>query len=150
MTTNGPPNLLSAVTGSCTCRLVEPGAVLFEEGQPCRGLYLLHSAKIRLVKRSPGGDFEIQPDIGKGTVLGISDLLAKRPHPVTALVVERGEVGFISLEALNPFFARRVEALAAAIRTNLEARIQLSSLVADALAAALETRESSSSQTMAS
>ena len=148
--TTSRPNLIAALVAGCTYQLAEHGAMLFEEGQPCRGLHLLASATVRLSKCSAGGDLEIQPDLGAGMVLGISEMLSKRPYGVTALVVERGEIGFIPLEALTALVARKMDALSLAVRTNLEARVQLTGLLSRTISAVFEAEEERLKNTMAS
>ncbi len=148
--TNSPPNLLSALVASCRYQFAEPGAILFEEGQMTRGLHLLVSARVRLTKHSPAGDLEIQPDIGPGMVLGISELMGKRPHSVSALVSERGELGFIEAEALASMLGRKMAALALVIRANMEARIQLTSFLIQVISSIFQAEEAKLKGTMAS
>ncbi len=147
---NSPPNVLKALVDSCRYQFAEPGAILFEEGQMIRGLHLLVSAKVRLSKHSPAGDLEIQPDIGPGMVLGISEMLGKTPHSVSALVVERGELGFIEAEALTSVLGKRMDSLALVIRTNMEARIQLTSFLIQVIRSIFDADEVKLKNTMAS
>lgn len=148
--TSSPPNLLSALLASCTHGLAEPGAMLFEEGQPSKGLHLVASAKVRLIKASPTGNFEIQPDLGAGMVLGIPEILAKKPHCVSALVVERGNIGFIGAEALYSLLGTKMDALSTAIRANVQARVQLTSLLTRIISSVFEVDEAKLSDSMAS
>jgi CRP-like cAMP-binding protein len=150
MMSDGQGNWLTALAAACTYQLVEPGALLFEEGQFCRGVHILLSAKVRLVTNSVAGALEIQPDVGSGTVLGIGDLLAKRPYPVSAAIVERGEVGFVPADAFAFLTGPRLEALANALRGNVEGRVQLTTLIIQAISAVFEMDESKAKHGIAS
>jgi CRP-like cAMP-binding protein len=127
------PKLLLVVSDLCTFRKVEVGEVLFRENEIPAGIHLLVSARIRLSKRSADGDLVIQPDLEPDAILGLSDLLADRPYPVTAQVVSPGEIGYISARQLAASIHTNVGTLAAAVRDNLELRVQLTSLLVDSI-----------------
>jgi len=133
MTRISSPKLLLVLSNLCTFRQVQAGEVLFRENEMPAGIHLLVSARVRLSKRSSDGDLVIQPDLEADAILGLSDLLAARPYPVTAQVVSPGEIGFISAKQLGASIRTNVDALAAAMRENIELRVQLTNLLVDAI-----------------
>jgi len=90
------------------------GVMLFVEGQPARGLYIMCSGEAKLYVNSREGQSLTVRVVEHGEVLGLSSLMADEPYPVTAETLSPSQVSFIPrLEFLrfmraNPDVAIRV------------------------------------------
>jgi CRP/FNR family cyclic AMP-dependent transcriptional regulator len=74
------------------------GALLFVEGQPCRGLFVLCSGKAKLTTSSARGRSVIVRIAGAGEVLGLSAAISNRPYQVSAEILEPAEANFLARE----------------------------------------------------
>jgi len=74
------------------------GALLFVEGQPCRGLFVLCSGHAKLTASSPRGRSVIVRIAKAGEVLGLSAVISNTPYEVSAETLEPAEVNFLSRE----------------------------------------------------
>ncbi|MFQ5662609.1 MAG: Crp/Fnr family transcriptional regulator [Terriglobia bacterium] len=75
--------------------LYPKGAVLFVEGQPCRGLFILCSGKAKLTASSPHGRSVIVGVAGAGEVLGLSAVMSNAAYEVSAETLEPAQVNFL-------------------------------------------------------
>lgn len=90
------------------------GVLLFVEGQPAQGLYIMCSGEAKLYVNSAEGQSLTVRIVEHGEVLGLSSLMADEAYPVTAETLSASQVSFIPrLEFLqfmraNPDVAIRV------------------------------------------
>lgn len=97
--------------GRCTERGLKAGGVLFGEGEPCRGLYILVEGRVELRQLSPRGREQVLHTEGPGATLGEAPLFdhggyvasAVAVVPTRALFVPRAEV--IALLRQHPAIA---------------------------------------------
>lgn len=95
-----PPAERRRVLGHCTERALTAGGVLFAEGEPCRGLYILVEGRVELRQLSPRGREQVLHTEGPGATLGEAPLFdhggyvasAVAAVPTRALFVPRAEV----------------------------------------------------------
>ena len=59
---------MGALAGRVSNRRFERGALLFSEGDPCTGLFLVASGKIRIFKLSPAGREQVLAVEGPGSL----------------------------------------------------------------------------------
>ena len=86
--------------GRCTERALKAGGVLFAEGEPCRGLYILVEGRVELRQLSPRGREQVLHTEGPGATLGEAPLFdhggyvasAVAAVPTRALFVSKAEV----------------------------------------------------------
>ena len=71
------------------------GVLLFVEGQPARGLYILCSGQAKLYVNSAEGQSLTLRLVEHGEVLGLSSLIADERYPVTAETLCPSQVSFI-------------------------------------------------------
>lgn len=71
------------------------GAVLFVEGQPAQGLYVLCSGKAKLTTSSSQGRAVIVRVAEAGEVLGLSAVMSSAAYEVSAQTLEPAEVNFL-------------------------------------------------------
>jgi CRP-like cAMP-binding protein len=82
---------LSSVAGSDR---VEKGTVLFRQGEPVRGVYLVRSGRVRLSLVDRGNVTDRYA--GPGSVLGLPATMTGNPYSLTAQAIEPTEILFIT------------------------------------------------------
>lgn len=95
-----PPAERRRVLGRCTARTLGPGEVLFAEGEPYRGLYLLVEGRVELRQVSPRGREQVLHTEGPGATLGEAPLFDQGGYvasavatvPTRALFIPKAEV----------------------------------------------------------
>ena len=98
----GPQALadLNAIRQTSIC---PKGALLFSEGQPPRGLFVLCSGRAKLTASSTGRRSLIVRVADAGEVLGLSAVMSNAPYEVNAEPLELAQVNFIPREDLLRF-----------------------------------------------
>ncbi len=81
----------------------EEGRLIFEEGEPAFGVYLIDSGKVKLTKRAPDGRRQILKLIGPGEILGEEALFHESVYSAQARALERTVAGFVTLKDLLHF-----------------------------------------------
>jgi CRP/FNR family transcriptional regulator len=71
------------------------GEIIFQEGAPAFGLYLVFEGMVKLVKRSMRAKSQILKIVGPGEILGETTLFDKGSHNAYAKTLEPVVVGFI-------------------------------------------------------
>lgn len=95
---------------SITINITYPvGAVLFEEGQVLKGVFVLKSGLVKLTATSSEGKTLILRLIRPGGILGLSAAISERPYDSCAVAVHRGEAEFIRLDDFSRFLAGHIE-----------------------------------------
>lgn len=72
-----------------------PGAVLFSEGDPPRGVYIIHSGAVDLVYAARNGMTKPLQSAGEGQIVGLSSVVSGREHDATAIVRVPSELGWV-------------------------------------------------------
>ena len=72
------------------------GAVLFAEGQPGDGVYLLRTGRAKVSISSAAGKTVILRVAQPGALLGVSSVVKDVPHEITVETIERCRIDFIS------------------------------------------------------
>ena len=109
-----PHAALSTLNSLRQTSIYPSGVMLFVEGQPGRGLYIICSGEAKLYVNSADGQSLTVRIAEHGEVLGLSSLIADERYPVTAETLCPSQVSFIPrLEFLqfmraNPDVALRV------------------------------------------
>src|SRR3990172_5285129 len=86
------------------------GAVLFVEGQPCRGVFILCQGQAKLLASSSEGKTVILRIAQAGEVLGLSAAVAGKPYLATPEVIEPAQANFIRRENFVNFLRQHDEA----------------------------------------
>jgi CRP/FNR family cyclic AMP-dependent transcriptional regulator len=71
------------------------GVLLFVEGQPTQGLYIMCSGEAKLYVTSAEGQSHTLRVVERGEVLGLSSVMADERYPVSAETLSPSQVGFI-------------------------------------------------------
>lgn len=82
------------------------GAVLFSEGDPPRGVYIIHSGAVDLVYAARNGMTKPLQFAGEGQIVGLSSVVSGRVHDATAIVRVPSELGWVEGRKLMDLLAR--------------------------------------------
>lgn len=102
-------------------------SVLFAEGQPARGVFIVRSGRVKLTMASSNGRRMVVEMAGPGEVLGLSATISGKPSEVTAETLTACRVSFIDRPEFMAFLEK-----------NPGACLQISLLLSDELGAAYE------------
>lgn len=126
-----PAKTLSAVARRVVARTYDKGALIFTEGEPARGLYLVASGTVRVFKGSEDGKEQVLHHITVGQSFNDVATFDGGPSPANAQAVEPATVLLVPREALLGLM-RGYPDIALAVLRALAARLrQMSSLVED-------------------
>jgi len=94
---------ISALATRTTRRQFQKDEQLFAEGDPCNGLYLVASGKIRIFKLSPSGREQILAVEGPGSSFAELPVFDGGGYPAAASALQDTEVIFISRKDFQNF-----------------------------------------------
>jgi CRP/FNR family transcriptional regulator, cyclic AMP receptor protein len=83
--------------------LLGKGALLFAEGRPARGVYLLCEGRAKVSICSESGKRLMLRVAGPGEILGLDATLSGEPYEVTAELLDAAQVVFVNREDLLKF-----------------------------------------------
>lgn len=86
------------------------GAILYGEGQPPRGIYLLCRGRVKLSVCTSEGKGLILQLVDAGEILGLPANIANQPYEVTAEALEPCQVDFVEREAFLQFLQEHNDA----------------------------------------
>ena len=86
-----------------TPRTFRRGVVIFAEGDPPRGVYVIKKGNVRLLLHNDGGGLANIRDVGPGGVIGLPAALGNKPYSLTAETHEATHTVFISRQNLLEF-----------------------------------------------
>jgi CRP/FNR family cyclic AMP-dependent transcriptional regulator len=86
------------------------GSILFVEGQPARGVFMLCKGRVKMSITSSDGKALILKIVGPGEVLGLNAAVSGRPYELTVETLEPCQVNFIKREEFLRFLAEHSEA----------------------------------------
>lgn len=87
----------------------KPGAVLFTEGAPANGVYLVRRGQVRASLQAANGEEVLCRIVDTGTLLGVPATMCAKTYQFTAVALTDVEIGFVSAEQLNEFLRTRPE-----------------------------------------
>jgi CRP/FNR family transcriptional regulator len=85
------------------------GELLFSEGDPCRGLYIIESGKLRIFKSSPNGREQVLAVEGPGGSVAELPVFDGGPYPASVSTVEDSQILFVSRQDLHNFCLQHPE-----------------------------------------
>lgn len=92
---------LTALAGRSGMRSYQPGAVLFSEGDPCEGLYIVVAGRVRIFKTSPAGREQVLALEGPGASIAELPVFDGGPYPASASAVDPSELLFVPRTGLH-------------------------------------------------
>jgi CRP-like cAMP-binding protein len=98
------------------------GTILFEEGQPCSGMYIIQKGRVRLYKKA--GQKKVTIDVlGDGDFFGEMACLLGQPRSINAVVEEESQILVVESEVLDELF-REKSGLGIKVLGNLASRLR--------------------------
>lgn len=97
------PTELEALGKRTSLRSFEAGQILFSEGEPCSGLYVVASGRVRIFKTSPSGREQVLAVEGPGGSVAELPVFDGGPYPASVAAVEPSELVFISRNDFQTF-----------------------------------------------
>jgi len=74
------------------------GAILFMEGEPARGVYIVCQGRVKLLTTNSDGKTLIFKIAKPGEILGLNATLAGIPHEITAETLQPAQLAYVSRE----------------------------------------------------
>lgn len=90
------PSELHTLAARTVRKLFTSGELLFSEGEPCNGLHIIASGKIRIFKTSVNGREQVLAANIPGESVAELPVFDGGPFPASAVAVENTEIAFIS------------------------------------------------------
>ena len=90
-----PAAELRRLAARCTTRTLRPREILFEEGQPCRGLFIVAEGSVEVSQTSVRGREQVFHSEGPGATLGEGPLFDRGGYIATAIATEPTRVVFL-------------------------------------------------------
>lgn len=122
-----------ALVEQSVCRGIREGEVLFRQGEPCRGLYLVLEGGVRTYRANGHGQEQGIGRFGPGDSLGEVSLFDDGPYLASARVVDEGRVLFLSLGVVQTLY-RTHPLVAHAVVRDLGKRVRALVALVDRLA----------------
>ena len=123
--------ILKALARVSVRRRYDAGQMIFVEGEPCAGLFIVESGRVKVFKLSPGGREQILHIFGAGGGFNDVAVLDGGPNPASAMALEPTSVLVIDRPSMVDLL-KRYPALSRAVIENIANRARhLVSLVED-------------------
>jgi CRP/FNR family transcriptional regulator len=98
------------------CRAVRRNEILFREGEPSRGLYLVLEGDVRVYRANTQGLEQVFGVFGPGESLGDVSMFDEGPYLASARAVEAGRVLFLPFEAVQALYSTHPEVARAVVK----------------------------------
>lgn len=89
------PDALDRLAERCVTRTVSAGHVLFTTDEPCRGLYMVMSGRVRIYRTSPEGREQVLHVEGPGRAVAELPLFDGGSYPASAVTIEESRLTFL-------------------------------------------------------
>jgi CRP/FNR family cyclic AMP-dependent transcriptional regulator len=87
---------ISSLAARSGIRAYEPGELLFAESEPCKGLYIVVSGRVRIFKTSMNGREQVLAIEGPGASVAELPVFDGGSYPASGSALDKSEVLFIS------------------------------------------------------
>src|SRR6185437_4521176 len=87
---------ISAFAGRSIIRRFSAGELLFSEGEPCAGLYVVAAGRVRIFKTSASGREQVLTIEGPGSSIAELPVFDGGPYPASVSAVEDAQLLFVS------------------------------------------------------
>jgi len=94
------PATLKTVARAAIRREYETGQVVFGQGEPCAGLYVVQDGWLKVVKLSPDGREQVLRVVGTGEAFNEVSVFTTTPNPATVVALEPSTVWIIQRKAM--------------------------------------------------
>ena len=93
--------VLKKITPKIGMLRMQPGEIIFREGDPGDSLYLVGEGSVKISRPAPVGEHEIVGYVDQGNFFGATALLAGQPHSETAVAAAPTLIGAVKEEAFQ-------------------------------------------------
>lgn len=100
---------VNSLAARCGIRPYSPGEILFSEGEPCKGLYIVVSGRVRIFKSSNNGREQVLSVEGPGASVAELPVFDGGSYPASASALEKTEVLFVSRTDLRAICLEKPE-----------------------------------------
>ncbi|HKO13876.1 MAG TPA: Crp/Fnr family transcriptional regulator [Acidobacteriaceae bacterium] len=94
---------MQSLSARAVRKLYEGGELVFSEGEPCEGFYVVLTGKIRIFKTSANGREQVLAIEGPGSSVAELPVFDGGPYPASVSAVEDSLILFISRQDLRAF-----------------------------------------------
>ena len=94
------PATLKTVAQTAIRREYETGQVVFWEGEPCAGLYVVQGGWLKVVKLSPDGREQVLRIVSAGETFNEVSVFTTAPNPATVVALEPSTVWIIQRKVM--------------------------------------------------
>jgi len=98
-----------SLAARCRMRSYSPGEMLFAEGDPCQGMYIVVSGRVRIFKTAGNGREQVLAVEGPGASVAELPVFDGGSYPASGTAMDRTEVLFISRADLRGVCLERPE-----------------------------------------
>jgi len=126
-----PRTELQRLAGRCTARSLGPGQVLFEEDEPCRGLFIVAEGLIEIRQASARGREQVFHTEGPGATLGEAPLFDGHGYIATAVALAPTRVLFLPRAEVLRLCQRRPAVALAMLKTMARRLRRFADIVGD-------------------
>jgi CRP/FNR family cyclic AMP-dependent transcriptional regulator len=100
---------LRAIAGRTIVKRLPRDTILFREGEPCRGLYVVTGGRVVAYQASPDGREQVLDTVEPGNTIAELPLFDGGPYPASARALEDSEVLFLSLDDFQELYRTHPE-----------------------------------------
>lgn len=100
----------------CLTRTYGTGHLLFTTGEPCRGLYIVESGRVRIFRTSPAGREQVLHTEGPGRPVAELPLLDGGPYPASAMTEVESRLVFVPRPEFEALYRANPDVAEAVIR----------------------------------
>jgi len=86
------------------------GAILFMEGEPARGVYIVCQGRVKLLTTNSDGKTLIFKIAKPGDILGLNPAISGQPHEITAETLQPTQLAYVSREDFLKFIKEHGDA----------------------------------------
>lgn len=131
---------VEAIARTAVRRAYDTDQIVFLEGEPCAGLYVVQEGWLKAIKLSPEGREQILTFLGPGEDFNALSVFVGRPNPATVITLEPTTLWLVPRETMLELLAERPE-LARLVIQKLAGRVlHLLALVEDLSLRSVEAR----------
>ena len=94
---------MRSLVSKVTMRHFAAGELLFSEGEPCRGLYIIAAGRVRIFKSSASGREQVLAVNGPGEAVAELPVFDGGNYPASVLALEATEIAFIAQQEFRGF-----------------------------------------------
>jgi CRP/FNR family transcriptional regulator len=100
---------LRAIAGRTVVKRLSRDAILFREGDPCLGLYVVTAGRVAAYQASADGREQILDTVDPGNTIAELPLFDGGPYPASARALEDSELLFLSLDDFQGLYRSHPE-----------------------------------------